>query len=363
MAHQNISFAEIWQCKYRTLIKGENMDEKVSSKITFIDFWMAVLMVVYHLGGIFNHIYDEGKVVQCFNRHYSQIGVWALSFFFMKSGYLLYRNADCKKKVALKIRRKLKSLIGPFVFWNVVALLLEMIFLHQREIRSIKDIVIGFTINPFDGIYWYVFALVILLLLFPVTAMRNRRLWFMVAISVLCICFFPWKMIKNKYQYGYWIERLMNYCPSYFLGAALGGVKAAEKNYNRMLVHVCRILLMLIIVESFLHTEALDLFILKAIGIPILIWISIDKEIFKTLLKFPLKISFYLFSLHGLLIGMIMKAGGTYFAQIDNGFSVICLRYLLCVLIYGVSLLIAYVVEIKSSDKMRILISGGRVRK
>lgn len=339
------------------------MDEKISAKLTGIDFGMAVLMVVYHLGGIFNNICGEGKITQSFNRHYSQIGVWALSFFFMKSGYLLYRNADCKEKITLKIGKKVKSLIGPFVFWNLIALLLEMMFLHQRQMHSIKDIVIGFTIEPFNGIYWYVLALMIFLLLFPATAMRNRRICFMVIIAVLCIQFFPWEIIKNKYQYGYWLERLMNYCPSYFLGAIWGGAKAGERNYNRSLVCVCRILLILVIAESFLYTGMLDLFILKAILIPILIWISIDKEIFETPLKFPFKISFYLFSLHGLLIGIIMKVSGGYFAQIDNEFSVICLRYLCCVLIYGTSLLIAYIVEVKSPDKMRILISGGRVRK
>lgn len=103
-----------------------------SRKITFISFIMALGIVLYHvhMPAYFGLPPAQSVVdkicagISCVIDSLAGIGV---CFFFMCSAFLLYYNLT-EENVADKLKRRVISLLIPFILWNLIGLIYKWDF-------------------------------------------------------------------------------------------------------------------------------------------------------------------------------------------------------------------------------------------
>ncbi len=113
-------------------------DELLSKTITFLRFPMIVLVVFIHtnLGGV---ILNGASMVNISElpiyravHHFvtEELADTAVPMFFFFSGFLFFYKSEFNKKIYLnKLGKRLKTLLIPYIFWNL--LVLALTFIHQ----------------------------------------------------------------------------------------------------------------------------------------------------------------------------------------------------------------------------------------
>lgn len=125
------------------------------------------------------------------------LGQIAVPGFFMISGYLFYRDFGWGK-LSGKWRRRIKSLLAPFILWNFIYYLG---YVAGSRLPWITDVVgkgvVPFTLPAvvdavihytYNYVFWYLYQLILLTLLapvlFPVLKNRITRVFFLAALWV-----------------------------------------------------------------------------------------------------------------------------------------------------------------------------------
>ena len=146
------------------------MSDNLSKKLTVYNFIFTICIVIYHWKN-FNVIFSAQQtiVTDTLYLFYDTLGTIALGIFFMISGYLFYLGIDNKIKLFNKIKRRVSSLVVPFIVWNALMLVYKILYgIYSHDLNiSVKDILLGFSFVPFDGPLWYMFALILLIGLSP----------------------------------------------------------------------------------------------------------------------------------------------------------------------------------------------------
>lgn len=167
------------------------MNAMTSSSINIARFPLAVLVVFIHSVGPENGAYYPFRL---FFSH--EFTTFVVPTFFIISGYLFFNGGDLsKQRYIRKIKSRIHTLLIPFVFWNVLTLVLDYLKYvngHPSWIdygnNNIKNILMCcFWGNPIDdlgGLY------------FPI----NLPLWYIRDLIVLCVISpLLWSMFKYKY--------------------------------------------------------------------------------------------------------------------------------------------------------------------
>lgn len=148
-------------------------------QIVSYSFILCVLVVLIH--NPTGAYYDYGESVSAYTIHYlindviPTITSIAVPAFYIISAFLFFRNyriQDTKKK----LQSRVKTLVIPYLFWNLVGLLVVMIF----KLPFIASLSVDSS-NPFDVItickalflhrytpFWFVFGLIVYNLFCPV---------------------------------------------------------------------------------------------------------------------------------------------------------------------------------------------------
>lgn len=98
------------------------MDKKMSRRITIVTFVMTCVIVLYHsLFGDSNLAVSPGdaQLNDSFLYYLEQVAVLAMSWFFMITGFLLYRDLTMKNYLE-KIKRRVFSLLLPYLLWQTI---------------------------------------------------------------------------------------------------------------------------------------------------------------------------------------------------------------------------------------------------
>lgn len=345
------------------------MTKTFSRKISIYTFVMSVLIVLYHVS-VFNS-YNiilgtnlEATIYGVCRKLFDNLAAISLGFFFMTSAYLMYQSAD-NNTIYVKVKKRLFTLGVPFVFWNIV----EFVFLYfVRQLGTIT--ILSFSLDPFDGPLWYVFALLILSAMSPVI-LKLKKLQkkfvlmifvvIVVASSIFCLAY------NNKlcFEGLYWLERVVRYLPAYFSGVLLAwyGDKITKESYNKNTVeHVARIftILGILIVLVFNSSEENVLTYLILRLLPVSVWFCFHCSSEERINSFPMKISFVLYAIHDMIVRII----GWGFHKVLNtdsicGYQFIMFRVLSLLIIYCIALCVAYVVK-KFIPKLYVIMTGGR---
>ena len=202
-----------------------------NNSIAFLNLLMTIAIILYHSKNHYQLYVVERqlstRIISLFYGFDDMLGEIALSFFFTVSGFLLYYGINSLENCVAKIKRRLFSLAVPFVLWNAIWFIYGII---QRCVIDRKtfdwtffDILFGFSITPFDGPLWYIFAL-LLLLPFSLVFYRCKanRIVSAISLSLITISSFIYYLcipVNWNNTLSSWLFRFVFYLPCYAFGA------------------------------------------------------------------------------------------------------------------------------------------------
>ena len=215
-------------------------------KMLVYSFCMTILIVIYHLVPHLIDLIDFRGGYKYYRNFFELFGSIALNYFFAASAYKYFVSCKTMKE---KICNRLRTLLIPYFTWNTIYIFLYVL---QNGIPSVKTLILGYTINPFDGPLWYIFVLFIFFILFGKKInYKNVRVFkgFIIMISVI-FALFHFCVVKElfNFPYAYWLERTCRMIPPFLVG----GYLAREPKYNQYTYHGNKLLLISALVISIL---------------------------------------------------------------------------------------------------------------
>lgn len=212
------------------------MDKRISSNIKIFSFVVSCFMVLFHAG-----MYDNSNAVNQFDRQLSELinydykllAFFGLSFFFSVTGFLLFYGLNYRNYLK-KIKRRVHSLLIPYLIWQALVLIKDLCIGRRYEILDVLLRTFGLELWPLNGPLWYVYVVFLLaLLLSPVLLLMfssKRSAWISTFAMLILIRFLKQTSIEPVrivVSYGLF-SRILTYLPAYMIGAYYG--RFYEKN-------------------------------------------------------------------------------------------------------------------------------------
>lgn len=348
------------------------MSDKVSAKLTVFNFVLTFFVVFSHWTNFFLlTLFGESSLLaDTLTEIFSVLGIISIASFFMLSGYLFYRNTESLEDLQGKVLRRLVTLGIPFLFWNVVYLIYNIAYgLYKGNLdMGPMDVILGFTLNPFDSPMWYLLALLVLMCLSPLVMMLKKHPHTsLCAVGLIFIGACLVSLLTSGGSMAWnWIRRLISYCPLYFFGAFLGmhyeHVVSEETFYNKNYSLLAGVLSVLIIATIVIFDIDVAFRWIFYQLLPILLWIAVPANLFKSAkIPFALTVSPFVYAMHSVLI-LILNSVWTQklFGSVDFPLALdIIFWLLLCGVLYGVCLGVAFLAKKILPEKIYRIFAGG----
>lgn len=290
------------------------MDKLFSRKIVFFYFLYSLFIVGGHADAtvLFKNVVSDGSFISnvAYKIDHIFVSPGALSFFTLLSAFLLYRNLS-EDNMKDKIRRRIKTLLIPWIVWNIIG----MISYHDFD-KGLSYLFRYFFTSRFCEQMWFVQNLLILLLFAPIFMRVFRRKWIreiaLTAVFVLSYC--NWPFLPNidvfpSDRFFREVLRFFSQTPMYCLGVYLGlnwQKQIIEERYNgRYRSAVLITALAVLLLPEMLKNEVI-VSTLNEIR-PIALWLILSKKQFSLEPKWWMKISFYTYAVHVFFLYWIGK--------------------------------------------------------
>lgn len=296
-----------------------------SSKISVLSFVMSVMIVYLHL----KFLYNGNHVLSEIHRFIIVILNTCVPTFFAISGYLFFRNFKISH-LKDKLYRRIKSLLIPYLFWNVVYVAF-MIAMGQLNLTdniidiSFQNILVSI-INSECSPLWFVRYLLLFVIIAPLTYNIFRRRFigsfFLIAILIYNYYNYSTGLLGTHINVNANNLAMFNYQYAYYaLGAyfALNFKSLVESinNAKKWLGTVSMILLICIYwfyLKDYGNMASFHLF--RFLWIPA-IWMSIDNLPAVTTKKW-MKFAFFIYCSHMLVVYCIQGIMEQAYAHFDN---------------------------------------------
>lgn len=208
------------------------MDKKISSRIRVLNFFMTCAIVLYHcprLGRDSALGAADAATTAFLHSVANQGGYLAMSFFFAVTGFLLFNGLD-KTTYPTKLRKRLSSLLVPYLLWQVLVLAVD--FVQGQRFQPVDFLKRTFLLLhwPQDGALWYVYAVFLLAALSPLMlpVFRNKRLGWVAVLALMVLNRFSYHRYTLQltpdwqiWGYGY-MGNILYYVPCYLAGCYCG---------------------------------------------------------------------------------------------------------------------------------------------
>ena len=349
------------------MMESSKIEQSISDNIKTLGFVMTCFMVFYHVGAVVNPNEANSQLSNDYmNQFFDNMVRLVMVHFFAVTGFLLFVNLDTHNYVN-KIKRRIQSLLIPYVVWQIIALVI--VSLKTRSLFCNLNGFIYFCFLfvrwPIDGPLWYVYAVFVLAVFSPcfLWVFKNRGISFLFFIGALIVAgFFPGgnagkgaAALGKIANWGY-VPNLLYYFPAFFLGAYWGYTYNKEKDYS---IHT--FLGVMLVVSFFLNMIQPGILELAAIvSVPFYgITMIRVRSAFKNLKVY--KLTFLMYALHSPLIMLCKSLYET--ALWNLNLPTIIVNIMLRVLVLGTVIGFAYLVYFiaKSiSPKMLMILTGGR---
>lgn len=356
--------------------QASTIDSNNSKKLTLVNLLMTFAIVIYHWKNFYmlNVVSPANETVGRITFDiFDVFGAVALRFFFFVSGFLLYLGLSDGASLKKKLKKRLYSLVIPFLVWNFLVLVWNFAYtlLTTRGFPDYRpvDYLLGFTLDCFCGPLWYILALIILLPLSVLLFKTKERRWLTTAVlATLTVTAFVVSYLLGGREdvVASWFSRFFTFVPVYCLGAWCGLYLPRAVFFTRMSKTACACAAVGLTAACLvLSLGAFELTAVKRIcwlAIPTALWILISPSWLARLnITYPLKISFFVYAMHATLIGLL----NTVLARVVglNALSVIAtllVHTLLFVILYAICLGFAFACKKILPQKIYSVLSGGR---
>lgn len=165
-----------------------------SRKVTVVSFVMAIFVIYIHANNLkyYGIPVDQHTLVNVIVELFAEvIGGVAVPFFFMLSGYWLFRfditDSSAVSVLFTKIKKKVKTLVIPYLLWNTFGMVfyvaitrmpLSLSMMNNGEVVeiSLSNIIKGVFLHDYYFTFWYLQDLIILtaLSLLLLMVLKNR---------------------------------------------------------------------------------------------------------------------------------------------------------------------------------------------
>ena len=130
------------------------------NKISYLHFIMSVLVILIH------SINNETRLERFFSID-SGIGQFAVPLFFIISGFLFFRNIKSIDDARLKLRKRVYTLLIPYLIWNLIYYMIHLLLKPGSGI-SINEIIDAAFTYKYNPAFWFMYQLILLSILSPI---------------------------------------------------------------------------------------------------------------------------------------------------------------------------------------------------
>lgn len=159
------------------------ISERLSSKFRICSL-LATIFVVYRHSFVVHAFYGtntcDNHVVMFFTHWISNLTEVAVPIFFIISGFFFFGKNYCTwTNYRSMILKKTKTLLIPFVFWNVFGVLVLLLYKRSDIPHEFLTFVKHFFVSDFNGPLWYVRDIMLYMLFVPLYqwVFNKRTVW------------------------------------------------------------------------------------------------------------------------------------------------------------------------------------------
>lgn len=157
-------------------------------KVSIVSLLCAVLIVTMHTINNVSGKYINSPYTDSILQYVHWITHNAVKLFWMLSAVLFYRDYTCSKIID-KYKSRFRSLVIPYISWNVISMLLFGIIgivpSLSSQLNSLEpftltadNIFLGLFYHKYNMIFWFIFELILLVMLAPIIylCLKNKRI-------------------------------------------------------------------------------------------------------------------------------------------------------------------------------------------
>ena len=294
------------------------MQKNISETIDFLRFPMAVAVVYLHAVGSYTNWDHYTKDELCNFTLYDHISLStnvifqiAVPLFFYISGFLFMPTSS--NNYIEKLKSRTKSVLYPYLYWNLIAFLLLLVIkilgviVHGNDwenvvdflsIQNISDSFIGDkedVWHPINAPLWFIRDLYVMFLVYPIIRICIKGGW----VSIL--------ILSVLYLFNLWHGLPFLRMETLFFFSI--GVWVRYKDFNVSdLLFKYRHLILCVAIFAFLYRyindyrELMPLFIVSAISLILIYFPLLQNKAYACRIRAMKKYSFFIFAFHMIIL-------------------------------------------------------------
>ena len=213
-------------------IKTTSLLEEKSNAIKSTNFIASCVIALYHFAG-FNSIQGGVNEKVTWLVEYLASGL-AMSVFFFVTGFLFFVNFTTVKTYFLKIKRRIHSLLIPYLFWQLIGCIIHFLLYRNIDFKTFVKTTFLLQRYPPDGPLWHMYAVFLLAIVSPLLyyLLKLQKFSFLL-VFILAVVFRHFSLYEFNPSYYYnhfafkqctygYIPNILRYLPGYLFGAFFG---------------------------------------------------------------------------------------------------------------------------------------------
>lgn len=311
----------------------------------------------------------DKKMLSFYFKVSEHIGTVCMVFFFFASAFWFYRNLKDNKDVIKKWKKRLKTLLIPFLLWTIIIAIYEVCN-FEITITAGNWFYYLFE-SPVAGPLWYILGLLILQLFAPLVVLIKKEKKLVTCIFLIIIIYV---LLRNfgviphllTFKNWWWYNNLIIYLPIYILGAYVGMYYPnllLDKEYDGKKYSYIGILLMVLsfVFWHYFKDIKVNLTLIYSLIELIGIWFLLKPSLCYKDIPELFKCNFYIFALHNpILIPKTQIYIVKLFSNVlFSGIGVIVIKILQLLIIILVCTILRFII-CKILPTMDKYLTGGR---
>jgi len=357
------------------------LDKKSSLRLTIIRFPLIVGVVFIHASSSFVSVANgtiglsHVNVISEFVKNIISHGIAriAVPLFFVISGYLFFISIEWTGAVYfLKIKKRIKTLLIPFLFWNILLVLVMIIaqsysatqtfFAGKKILETYSfwdycNAVLGINRSPISHQFWFIRDLMIVVIFTPVIYFMVRKLPILFFMVIFVFWFFNFHLF---------------YLPSteailfFSLGSYIAIKGKSLFDTDKYGLKFILIYFPLVLIDALTHGQSYNVYIhhmgilMGLLSILYITGIIIKSQKAQKYLIFLGNASFFVFATHEPLLTIVKKAA--YRSMNPETTSIIMALYFILPITVIILSTFSYVLFLKLAPNFTGIITGGRQR-